>query len=862
MSDTPIHGAHFKPDDSAESFFASTPEPAPASRGPRVADQKYLSARLERDARQGRRRGGRIAICVVAAILVAFIGVFAFTAVTALGHARAAASSAKSAVSALISGDVEGYAADSQAIERESQELHQVAYGPVWSAASHLPGIGQDIRNTQSLADILLDVSQNVLTPLSDNDAIKAASVTASADQSGEDSGDHKVNVAVLVALAQSSDDIGSVLQRSETTVDDLQRGVIPQLNNAVAMTKSYLSAGQVMFDMLEKYSDIMPELLGANGPRSYLLIAQNSAELRPTGGIPGSWGVVTVDNGNVSIGSMGEPDLWTKEGISLTKDDINLMGEYYGYMKPDIFWVSANFNPDFPSSAQNIAEYWRILCEEEIQGMPTFEPAEVDGVVAVNPILVQNLLGLTDGFDMDFDGTSYHIDGTNATEQLLSAPYWAISKDRQNEFFSEVAASAMSTVLGGLSGMDPSALLDVLEQSGEHGDIQVWFKDAELERAVCQLGYGGEVKTTLGDAATVGTDSLSETGTFADGYGTDSDSDSVATQDSTKAGEDDEEDDAPVLGTFFYDITWSKMDWYLNASTEVGEPVKNSDGTTSYQVKTTLINEMNEEDAANAPESVVGIGDNPIVKNKGGMATVVYLYAPVNSTITNLKCNSGTFSNTTVSGLDVYHGCVVLDPQKREEITYTVTLPEGVDQALEVRSTPTVREVAGYTDHDPNNYELEDSSSYGSVTSKDAETINNLISRSTTSVAEEDYPDYYSNRTSEYDDAYGNDNSGYDTGDNDSLYDDSTDDDAYSDGGTSGGNTTYNNGSAGAGTGTSDYGADDYDYGGGGTTGGGTDSGGYSYDAGGGDSDAYAGVDALMDSGASAGADAGSSAG
>ena len=101
MSDTPINGAHFKPDDSAESFFASTPDPA--STAPRVADEKYLSARLERDARQGRRRGGRIAICVVAAILVAFIGVFAFTAVTALGHARAVAGSAKSAVSALIS---------------------------------------------------------------------------------------------------------------------------------------------------------------------------------------------------------------------------------------------------------------------------------------------------------------------------------------------------------------------------------------------------------------------------------------------------------------------------------------------------------------------------------------------------------------------------------------------------------------------------------------------------------------------------------------------------------------------------------------------------------------------------------------
>src|SRR5581483_4599966 len=40
--------------------------------------------------------------------------------------------------------------------------------------------------------------------------------------------------------------------------------------------------------------------VLGMNGPRTYAILGQNSAELRPTGGFIGSLGVVTVDHGTI----------------------------------------------------------------------------------------------------------------------------------------------------------------------------------------------------------------------------------------------------------------------------------------------------------------------------------------------------------------------------------------------------------------------------------------------------------------------------------------------------------------------------------------------------------------------------------
>ena len=49
-----------------------------------------------------------------------------------------------------------------------------------------------------------------------------------------------------------------------------------------------------------------MPSMLGANGTRRYLLLVQNNAEIRPTGGIAGSFAILKADKGKLSMGKQG----------------------------------------------------------------------------------------------------------------------------------------------------------------------------------------------------------------------------------------------------------------------------------------------------------------------------------------------------------------------------------------------------------------------------------------------------------------------------------------------------------------------------------------------------------------------------
>ena len=55
---------------------------------------------------------------------------------------------------------------------------------------------------------------------------------------------------------------------------------------------------------LLDSYVTVsarLPAILGWDGPRRYLVLTQNPAELRPTGGFTGSYGIVTFDRGRLT---------------------------------------------------------------------------------------------------------------------------------------------------------------------------------------------------------------------------------------------------------------------------------------------------------------------------------------------------------------------------------------------------------------------------------------------------------------------------------------------------------------------------------------------------------------------------------
>ena len=101
----------------------------------------------------------------------------------------------------------------------------------------------------------------------------------------------------------------------------------------------------------------VLPDMLGAEGPRDYLLLFQNNAEIRATGGMPGSWALVHADDGRLEIDSPGHrrqlPD-GRRAGAAAHRRRARALRAEIG-----TYFQDPGFTPDFPRAAELWNAHW-----------------------------------------------------------------------------------------------------------------------------------------------------------------------------------------------------------------------------------------------------------------------------------------------------------------------------------------------------------------------------------------------------------------------------------------------------------------------------------------------------------------------
>ncbi len=154
------------------------------------------------------------------------------------------------------------------------------------------------------------------------------------------------------------------------------------------------------------------------------------------------------------------------------------------------------------------------------------------------------------------------------------------------------------------------------------------------------------------------------------------------------------------TLGVFFSDETWSKISWYFSSNTEVGEGVKNANGSTTYHVTTTMTNNLTLGEAGQQVSYITGY--HPNKKTIADMFMHVYLVAPAGGSITNITTDGGDFSPQRFTQMPyrdwTFHtASPVIGGGETITISYDVTVSAAATEPLAVRTTPTAQVVAGW---------------------------------------------------------------------------------------------------------------------------------------------------------------------
>lgn len=579
--------------------------------------------------RKGERKKRRVAAVVaviVAVVLVAF-GVSGFM---LFNSAKTVKSQAKETVEIVgglkdkvTSGDFSTLPDDAKKIDELCSSMKKETSSPVWTMASFIPVYGGDINAARTMVDALSDVSSGALVPMADN----LAQATP-----GKLFQDGTINVSALQAVADSLSDSSKAFKSANEKIQGIGDTHIAQVTELVDKAKDGFATLNGAVDAAEKVAPVLPQMLGANGQtRNYLLYAMNNVEIRACGGFGGSQGLISVTDGQMSIGEfVPRIGLSEDEAVeSVDEEDEALFGNH-----SNLYNSGNTYSPDWPRNSQRVAALWKSQYGQD-----------VDGVVGIDPVFLQYLLGLVGNVSLP-DGTV--VDGTNAAKVLMHDVYWNYPVEESDGIFASVASAAFDKILGGIGDVDVTKLVGAFEHGAEEGRLIAWMRNDDEQNAIKETGI-----------------------------------------DASLPNPDDPSAD-PVAGVYFNNLSFSKLDWYLNADTQIGQGVKNGDGTCSYRITVTLTNIMTQEEAGKLPDYVAA-GASDAARDDERLN--VSVFAPTGGNISDLTVEGTQFGlgAATWHGIPFYSGTVDLHAGETTTITYTLTTSaEAGDKPLTLRQTPT----------------------------------------------------------------------------------------------------------------------------------------------------------------------------
>lgn len=230
--------------------------------------------------------------------------------------------------------------------------------------------------------------------------------------------------------------------------------------------------------DEFQRLVPIITELLGGNGPRTYLIEQVNPAELRPGGGFIGTYSVLRADQGTLKLIRSGNAtDLIGTRAAAGDPGYIPPPGPIREFI-PNTSWsfIDSNFFPDFATNAA-----WAENFSQAFLG------TKLDGVISIDYYAVAKMLELTG--PLAVPGYPITLTYVNFIDVIVL-----------NDI---VADPAHKAILGAVAGplmnrvatLPPDkwpALLTALNELSTSRHLQAYFNNAPVEKQVDQFGWSG----------------------------------------------------------------------------------------------------------------------------------------------------------------------------------------------------------------------------------------------------------------------------------------------------------------------------------------------------------------------------------
>ncbi|MCA4133071.1 DUF4012 domain-containing protein [Arthrobacter sp. M4] len=443
---------------------------------------------------------------------------------------------------------------------------------PLWNIAVAIPWVGPNFSAASELARSADDVANLGLMPI--------VNVYDTLDWDRLLPGSKESNLEPIRSASSTVTSAANAIRLSTERLNAIDTGsLIPQIERPLTQARTELNSVRDALDVAADVTRLAPGMLGSDSPRKYLVLIQNNAEIRASGGIPGALAVLTADKGKLTLGtrsSAGALGTFVPP-VQVDQEQTNAYSVRLGKYMQDV-----NLTPDFPTSASTAKTMWERGTGES-----------VDGVISIDPVALGYILDATGPIQLTGDevpgartSLPKQLTGANVVKTLMSDVYTNITDPKaQDQYFATVSGEVFGALASGKS--DPKKLIDGISKGAAERRIAIWSSHRDEQDKIANHTVSGSVSGPSVSPA--------------------------------------------QFGVYFNDGTGAKMDYYVKRSVQLVQvcPV---DGYNQVKVRITSTNTAPADAATSLPAYVTGNGAFGVPP--GQVQTNIVAYGPTQSQI------------------------------------------------------------------------------------------------------------------------------------------------------------------------------------------------------------------------------------
>lgn len=264
------------------------------------------------------------------------------------------------------------------------------------------------------------------------------------------------------------------------------------QIRSKIAQAKSGTKEAYTFLSENRQAVELLPDVAGAEKRRKYLVLFQNSGELRPTGGFLTAYAVINVDKGKVE--PEGSGDIYELDQKFTNKPPIPDILKRFLTSESKWNLRDMNLSPDYRVSMETFNKHYQTIRGQK---------AEFDGIIAVDTHFLESLLKVIGPVEVPGFGTF-----TAETDKRCDCPQiiYALSEiiDRPTPYIRENRKGILGPMMSAIlkkSYSAPKNMWPALFSTGwadiQGKHLQFYFFDEKLQAATESINAGGRVAPT-----------------------------------------------------------------------------------------------------------------------------------------------------------------------------------------------------------------------------------------------------------------------------------------------------------------------------------------------------------------------------